>query len=91
MYMLNLHWFMDYFLISLSPVVAKTVIMLKVVVRSPLPASWKSRLHADLSFPPLTSLGVVWVGPLGSLWKRPGRSLRRNTSVLAAPRLGFQR
>ena len=63
---------MDYFLISLSPVVAKTVIMLKVVVRSPLPASWKSRLHADLNFPPvhiaLGCLGRATVEPLEETW-----------------------
>lgn len=68
MYMLNLHWFMDYFLISLSPVVAKTVIMLKVVVRSPLPASWKSGFMQILKLSPAHiargGLGGATVKPL---------------------------
>lgn len=82
---------MDYFLISLCPVVAKTVIMLKVVVRNPLPASWKSRLHAELNFSPAhvaLRLGRATVEPLE---ETSPVSLNRNTSVLAALLLGFQR
>lgn len=90
---LILSWFMDYSLISLCPVVAKTVIMLKVVVRNPLPASWKSRLHAEPNFSAahitLGCLGRATVEPLGGTW--PVSKEKHVCAVLAALLLGFQR
>lgn len=84
---------MDYSLISLCPVVAKTVIMLKVVVRNPLPASWKSRLHAEPNFSAahitLGCLGRATVEPLGGTW--PVSKEKHVCAVLAALLLGFQR
>ena len=70
MYMLNFELIYGLFLNLLCPVVAKTVIMLKVVVRNPLPASWKSRLQVELNFSPvhvaLCCLGRATMdGPFG--------------------------
>ena len=45
---LNFEVVYELFLISLGPIVAKTVIVLKVVVRNSVPVSWKSKLHVKL-------------------------------------------
>lgn len=71
MYAYNFELVYGLFLNLLKSSSCKTVIMLKVVVRSPLPASW-IRLHADLSFPP-AHIASGWFGwghwePLEETW-----------------------